>query len=169
MHAKFACADFTFPLLPHENVLRLIAMLEFTGVDIGLFANRSHLWPSHEFAQLNQAAHRLKSQLDACGLVAADIFLQLDPDFTPYAINHPETMRRQYACVQFARTLEYAAKDNAIDYGRVLHVMRETGYSGWLGIEYVWLNWERCNECDNISETILFRDYLRALVSNSAG
>jgi sugar phosphate isomerase/epimerase len=278
MHAKFACADFTFPLLPHENVLRLIAMLEFTGVDIGLFENRSHLWPSQEFAQLSQAAQRLKHQLDANGLVAADVFLQLDPTFAPYAINHPEAMRRQYARVQFAHTLEYAAqvgarhvttlpgvefdgeppaeawqraveelhwrveqarqfgiifgvephvgsivphpqrtaelvaqvpgltltldythfirlgmadaeveplvalashfhvrgarpgrlqtafKDNAIDYGRVLHVMREAGYSGWLGIEYTWSDWEHCNECDNISETILFRDYLRDLM-----
>src|SRR5262245_6023021 len=109
MHAKFACADFTFPLLPHDNVLRLIAMLEFTGVDIGLFENRSHLWPSREFAQLNQAVQRLKGQLDACGLVAADIYLQLDPDFAPYAINHPEAARRQHAREQFARTLEYAA------------------------------------------------------------
>src|SRR6266498_4543249 len=48
MHAKFACADFTFPLLPHHEVLQLIAMLEFTGVDIGLFENRSHLWSSRE-------------------------------------------------------------------------------------------------------------------------
>jgi len=281
MDAKFACADFAFPLLPHDNVLRLIAMLEFTGVDIGLFENRSHLWPSREFAQLNHAAHRLKGQLDACGLVAADIFLQLDPDFTPYAINHPEATRRRYAREEFARTLEYAArvgarhvttlpgvefdgaapaeawqraveelhwrveqarqfeiifgvephvgsiaphpqraaelvaqvpgltltldythfirlglpeaeveplvalashfhvrgarpgrlqtafKDNAIDYARVLDVMCEAGYAGWLGIEYVWIDWERCNECDNISETILFRDYLRDLVSDN--
>jgi hypothetical protein len=28
-------------------------------------------------------------------------------------------------------------------------------------VEYVWIDWERCNECDNLSETILFRDYLR--------
>jgi hypothetical protein len=28
---------------------------------------------------------------------------------------------------------------------------------------YVWMDWERCNECDNILETIMFRDYLRGL------
>jgi len=49
MTLKLACADFTFPLLPHEHVLQLIAMLEFTGVDIGLFEERSHLRPSTEF------------------------------------------------------------------------------------------------------------------------
>ena len=46
MTLKLACADFTFPLLSHENALQLIAMLEFKGVDIGLFEERSHLFPS---------------------------------------------------------------------------------------------------------------------------
>jgi NAD(P)-dependent dehydrogenase (short-subunit alcohol dehydrogenase family) len=30
-----------------------------------------------------------------------------------------------------------------------------------IGIEYVWIDWEHCNEVDNVSETILFRDFLR--------
>jgi sugar phosphate isomerase/epimerase len=277
MHAKLACADFTFPLLPHDKVLQLIAMLEFDGVDIGLFENRSHLWPSREFAQLERAAQRLKTQLDTHGLAAADIFLQLDPDFKPYAINQPDPARRQHAREQFARTLEYAAgvgarhvttlpgvefddltpgeawrravdelswrvdraqqyaivlgvephvgsiaphprlaanlvaqvpgltltldythfvrlgipdaeiepliglashfhvrgarpgriqaafKDNTIDYARVIETMESTGYAGWLGVEYTWQDWEHCNECDNLSEGILFRDHLREL------
>src|SRR6266576_26331 len=49
MDLKLACADFAFPLLPHDRVLDLIAMLEFQGVDIGLFEGRSHLWPSKVF------------------------------------------------------------------------------------------------------------------------
>jgi sugar phosphate isomerase/epimerase len=277
MSARLACADFTFPLLQHGKVLQFIAMLEFTGVDIGLFEHRSHLWPSNEFAQPSRSAQQLRAQLDACGLVAADIFLQLDPDFTPYAINHPEAARRDHARESFVRTLEYATlagakhvttlpgvvfddiapedswqraveelhwrveqsrqaevvfsvephvgsivphpqraadlvsqvpgltltldythftrlgladaeveplvayashfhvrgarpsrlqtafKDNTIDYARVLDVMRDTGYSGWLGIEYIWIDWERCNECDTLSETILFRDHIRSL------
>jgi sugar phosphate isomerase/epimerase len=253
MQSRLACADFTFPLLSHDRVLQLIAMLEFEGVDIGLFENRSHLWPSREFARPGAAA-RLKQQLDAHGLLAADIFLQLDPDFTPYAINHPEASRRQHARDSFVRALDYAAlvgahhvttlpgvafdgaapagawqravdelhwrveqarrfdivfgvephvgsiaphprlaadlvaqvpgltltldythfirlgmadaeveplvalashfhvrgarpgrlqtafKDNAVDYARVLDAMRASGYAGWLGIEYIWLD-----------------------------
>ena len=37
MKWKLACADFTFPLLRHDQSLDLIAMLGFEGVDIGLF------------------------------------------------------------------------------------------------------------------------------------
>ena len=34
-------------------------------------------------------------------------------------------------------------------------------------IEYVWIDWEHCNECDNLSETILFRDFFRSLTSSA--
>ena len=53
-------------------------------------------------------------------------------------------------------------KDNAIDYVRVLKAMRASGYRGYLGIEYVHIDWEHCNESDNISETVRFRDFLRS-------
>ena len=59
--------------------------------------------------------------------------------------------------------LQATFKENAIDYARVLKAMKKSGYRGYLGIEYVWIDWEHCNECDNVSETILFRDFLRGL------
>jgi len=59
--------------------------------------------------------------------------------------------------------LQAPFKDNVIDYARVLGRMRQVGHAGWLGVEYVWVDWEHCNECDNLSETILFRDFLRPL------
>jgi sugar phosphate isomerase/epimerase len=58
--------------------------------------------------------------------------------------------------------LQASFKDNTIDYARVLEAMRRNGYAGYLGVEYVWIDWEHCNESDNLSETILFRDFLRA-------
>ena len=36
-----------------------------------------------------------------------------------------------------------------------------SGTRGTSGVEYVWIDWEHCNEVDNLSETILMRDYLR--------
>ena len=110
MQPKFACADFTFPLLPHDQALQLIAMLGFEGIDIGLFEERSHLWPSREFANVGVSARRLKQKLADRGLEAADVFLQMAEDFTPYAINHPEATRRQKARDWFLRTLDYAAE-----------------------------------------------------------
>jgi sugar phosphate isomerase/epimerase len=57
--------------------------------------------------------------------------------------------------------IQASFKENVIDYGRVLDVMRQNGYAGYVGVEYVWIDWEHCNEVDNLSETILMRDYLR--------
>jgi sugar phosphate isomerase/epimerase len=56
--------------------------------------------------------------------------------------------------------LQASFKENIIDYGRVLDMMRSLGYAGYVGVEYVWIDWEHCNEVDNLSETILMRDYL---------
>lgn len=278
MKPKFASADFTFPLLPHDDVLKLVAMLGFEGIDIGLFEKRSHLWPSREFKNLTRSARRLKRKLEGAGLKAADIFLQMNTEFVPYAINHPQATRRRKARDWFSKTLEYASicgakhvtvlpganfdtepyrdsfsrsieelgwrvaqakqheivfgfeahvgsivpkpksaeklvervpgvtltldythfaqmgmpdsavepllkyashfhvrgarkgrlqtafKDNVIDYRRIYQRLKALKYPGWIGIEYTWFDWEHCNECDNISETILYRDFFKSLV-----
>ncbi|MCZ6678233.1 MAG: sugar phosphate isomerase/epimerase [Candidatus Poribacteria bacterium] len=280
MTLKLACADFTFPLLAHDQVLQLIAMLEFKGVDIGLFEERSHLWPSREFDNVSQSARRLKQKVADRGLEVADVFLQMALDFRPYAINHPDVSRRERARAWFLKTLEYAAEceckhvtglpgahfeaepyndsfaraveelnwhvdqakayrvvfgveahigsivprpelaeklvqhvpgltltldyghftriglpdtaveplvqyashfhvrgarrgrlqetfaHNSIDFKRVFEVARASEYRGWFGIEYVWTEWEHCNACDNLSETILFRDFFGALANS---
>ena len=275
MTLRLACADFTFPLLSHEHSLDVISMIGFEGVDIGLFEGRSHLHPSREFAD-ESAAKRLKKKVTDRGLRVADVFIQMDPDFIVFAVNHPDAERRAKARDWFRRTLDYAAacecphvtalpgvlfedesdadslarchdelawrveqskaadivfgveahvgsivpnprqalslvesvpgltltldythftrdgipdtemepllayashfhvrgaregrlqcsyKDNVIDYERVVDVMENQNYSGYVGVEYVWIDWEHCNEVDNLSETILFRDFLRS-------
>ncbi len=277
---KLACADFAFPLLPHDRVLDLIAMLEFEGVDIGLFEERSHLWPSQVFPAPTRAGKALGRKLADRGLRCADVFLQLAPNFIPYAINHPEATRRRHARESFLKTLEYAAasgakhvttlpgvyfdtekpadswqrccdelawrveqaslqrivfsieahvgsivprpkaalrlvrsvpgltltldythftrsglpdsaaepliahashfhargackgrlqtsiQHNTIDYARVLRAMAKANYRGYVGVEYVWIDWEHCNEVDNLSETIQLRDFLRARMAD---
>jgi sugar phosphate isomerase/epimerase len=280
MKLKLACADFTFPLLPHDRALDLIALLEFDGVDIGLFEGRSHLWPSKVFKSPGRSGEQLGRKLAARGLRCADIFLQMNPSFIPYAINHPEAPRRRRARDWFLKAMEYANacgakhmttlpgvyfeaekaddswhracnelgwrveqarrsgivfgieahvgslaptpeaamhlvsdvpgltltldythftragrpdsavepllahashfhargarkdrlqasfKENAIDYARVLRAMKKGGYSGYVGVEYVWIDWEHCNEVDNLSETIQLRDFLRAKIED---
>lgn len=275
MKLKLACADFTFPLLAHDDALRLIAAMGFEGADIGLFERRSHLWPSIEFKNAETSGRELRRKLDELKLQCADVFLQMDPDFVPLAINHPDAAARKKARDWFACTLDYAqaagckhvttlpgvehagqppeqswkcavdelswrveqsrsrgitfgveahvgslapdpksaqrlvrdtpgltltldythftraglsddaiepliplashfhargarlgrlqcsVKDNVINYQRVLRKLADANYTGWVGVEYVWVDWEHCNECDNVSETILLRDCLR--------
>jgi sugar phosphate isomerase/epimerase len=275
---KFACADFTFPLLTHAQSLQLIGLIGFDGVDIGLFEGRSHLWPSREFANTASSARLLKQKLDDLGLLAADVYLQMNPDFIPFAINHPEVERREKAREWFLRSLDFACAlecrhlttlpgvhfeneateesfkrsvaelhwrveqaqkhgvifgveahvgsivsdpasaeklvravtgltltldythftrlgmsdalvdplvkyashfhvrgaregrlqtsfaDNTINYKQVWRALQAADYKGWLGIEYIYIDWEHCNESDNLSETILFRDHMKELI-----
>jgi len=52
-------------------------------------------------------------------------------------------------------------QESSIDFKRVVHVMKDAGYKGFIGLEYNWTDWEGCNRTDNISETILLRDLIR--------
>lgn len=282
MKRGLATADFTFPLLSHEKALDLISALDFAGVDIGLFEGRSHLWPSREYRNPARSGEKLRHKLQDRGLACADVFLQTDPQFEAYAVNHPNRKRRTQAATAFQKTVDYAmsagakhitilpgvsfreqespkqswdraveelswrvdlAKEsgiilgveahvgsiastpeaalklvhavdgltltldythfirqgmaqarvdplcqyashihirgakkgrlqvsyqkNVIDYTTVLKCMDDARYSGWIGIEYVWVDWEGCNECDNVSETILFRDALQTMMQKT--
>ncbi len=280
MNLRLAGADFTFPLLEHDKVIKLISLLDLDGIDIGLFENRSHLQPSEMFGDLKKNAKLLYKKLDDAGLKAADIFLQCDADFIPMASNHPDAGVREKArrwfldsvemsmicgsehttglpgvyfeqepadmsygrcCEELAWRIEKAKemgitfsiephigsivpdpksaeklvkdvpgltltldythfrrigmddseveplikyathfhvrgaakgrlqtsfKKNMIDYKKILEVMKYTGYGGYLGIEYIWMDWENCNEVDNVAEIIQFRDYLKAEMNN---
>ncbi len=61
--------------------------------------------------------------------------------------------------------LQAPLKENTIDFAKVLGAMARSKYEGYLGLEYVWIDWQRCNDVDNVSETILLRDHLKKLAS----
>jgi sugar phosphate isomerase/epimerase len=61
--------------------------------------------------------------------------------------------------------VQESVRRNTLDFERIVGVLRDTGYDGYLTLEYVWLEWEHCHECDNLSETILLRDRLRAALA----
>jgi hypothetical protein len=54
-------------------------------------------------------------------------------------------------------------KHNTIDFADLVKKLMSQAYSGWYAVEYVWIDWEHCNEVDNLSETILLRDLLLSI------
>lgn len=276
MGYRYACADFAFPLLPHRDVLRLIGMMGFDGVDIGLFEERSHIRPSGEFVNPAQRGAGLKKLAEDAGIVVADVFLQSAFDFQARAANHMDPGIRQEERIQFQKLMEYAlaagsehitclpgvhfeaqsyeesyqcaleelawrveqagraglifgieahigsiadtpekvkrlaedvpgltltldythfaklgipdedvaplmahashfhargaapgrlqtvVSESSIDYDQVVAEMKKTGYNGFIGIEYTWQEWEDCNKTDNISESILLKNKMKA-------
>lgn len=276
MKLKLSCADFTFPLLPHDQVLKLVSMLGVQGVDIGVLGGRSHIRPEHIIRNIPGFARDLSMKVQDLGLEISDIFL-IPGSFEYLSVNHPHVKERKKSRELFLRMLEFTArcnarhmtalpgtpwkseplvaslkrsseelswrleraqdsgitfsvephigsvssnpkdalklvnmtpgltltldyghftsvgipdseveplvsaashfhvrgaykgrlqapfKDNIIDYRRVLRAMKKSKYSGYLALEYVWIDWEHCNETDNLSETILFRDFFNSV------
>ncbi len=278
MKLKLSCADFSFPLLSHNAVLKIISLLGLPGVDIGLFKGRSHLRPEKELRNPPKNGATLLRRLADEGLTAADVFLQVHENFADFAINHPDSSRRKFARQQFLKCLDYVAaagskhitilpgvkfageshekslaraadellwrverasalkltvavephvgslidtperamrlamlvprlgltldyahftrvgisdaqiepltgrathlharcarkgrlqssfKENTINFSRALKALGRHRFSGWIALEYVWIDWEHCNEVDVLSETIQLSQYLVASV-----
>ena len=271
---KLACADFSFPLLAHEDALNLVAKLGFEGVDIGLFPNRSHFQPKDFVGKIAAAAKDLSARVRDRGLEFADIFLQPSSILEEMAPNHPSAAQRRRWRELYLRTLEFTVRcnathmtslpgvhferesledslqrcsdelawcveqaeaagvvfsveahmwslapttklaarlvrmtkgltltldyghytaqgesdrvieplvkqaahfharaackgllqttlaDNTINFAGIVKAMKKTGYSGYLGVEYVRMNEDVVPDVDNLSETILMRDLL---------
>jgi sugar phosphate isomerase/epimerase len=274
---RLSCADFTFPLLPHDEALRLIKLLGINAVDLGFFVDRSHLQPGHVRGNVAGAARKFAARLGDIGLTLADVFLQTSADPHGVPANHPDCVMRNKTRELFKLTVEFAHtagcrhitglpgvshlgvsdadslvlaaeeaswraaeasragivyaveahvgsicpspgttleflqrsqgvtltldyghfvyqgipnesvhallphashfharagckgrlqamfKNNAIDFAAVFAGLRRAAYEGFICLEYVWVDWEHCNEVDNVSETILLRDHLRQL------
>ncbi len=274
---KFAATDITFPKLDHPAVFKLLRLMDFDAISLGLFENRTHIYPSKFFSD-RQLRQELSRMLQGEGLRLIDIFLQCDTDFKKYAINHPEKARRDYAMDSFNRLIDVALELNCdhvsilpgvvfdddvesslqssteqlakrceiakkagvtvaiephfgsvmetpeaalsavsnvpdlrivldyahflrlgvdqsrvhklcpytslvharcankneqqtifslneIKYPEVIRELKKTGFDGYLVLEFYWDEWDNGNRVDNVSETIILRDYLRKLIA----
>lgn len=276
---KLSCADFTWPLLPHQDVLRLIHSLEIEGLDLGVFAERSHIRPEIIRKDVPLWAGILRERIHTAGLELADVFVQNALDFETMAPNNPDPREREAGMELFVDMLEFARRlespgitilpgarfgdepwedaiarsaeglkqrvhtaarhgiqvsveghvgscvdtpeklarlleltpglrltldythyayagipdseveplipyarhfqargarrgklqakfgDNTINYGRILQRLVDTSYAGFFAIEYVWTEWQQLNETENVCETILMRDFVKAALA----
>lgn len=104
---QFSCADFTFPLLSHLNVLKLIQMMGFSAVDLGVFEGRSHLIPGEIAKNPEKEGKRLLQDLDFFGLNVADVFLQPGEAPSVAAVNTPLHSVKDRNRVLFMRMLDF--------------------------------------------------------------
>jgi sugar phosphate isomerase/epimerase len=76
----------------------------------------------------------------------------------------PLTARATHLHARCARKgrLQSSFKQNTIDFGRVIKVLGRMNFKGWIALEYVWIDWEHCNEVDVLSESIQLRNELIA-------
>jgi sugar phosphate isomerase/epimerase len=56
--------------------------------------------------------------------------------------------------------LQSSLKENAINFSRALQALNQHRFNGWVALEYVWIDWEHCNDVDVLSETIQLHRHL---------
>jgi sugar phosphate isomerase/epimerase len=62
------------------------------------------------------------------------------------------------------KRLQTPVSENEIDFTGMVHRLQKQKYNGFLAVEYVWTEWEHCNRTDNVSETIILRRQLEAMM-----
>jgi sugar phosphate isomerase/epimerase len=273
---RFATADYSFPLLSWDQVLRLARDLGMTGIDLSLFQDRSQLKPAEVLADPSHAGAKARDAAHANGMVISDVFSIPGKDFVDLCPNHPDKEVRRSSRDYFQKLVDFAVscesthltilpgvafdsegfegsfaccteelgwrletakkaglefaveahigsiiadparalrlvksvsgltlafdlghfiaqgykqdetiplvdytshvharcaspgclqaplKANVIDFQDLVGRLTARNYRGWYAIEYVWIDWEHCNEVDNLSETILLRGVLEA-------
>lgn len=278
---QISCADFTFPVLERLPALQLIRLLAIDSVDIGLFARSTHFSPFDLDASPPSYTAQVVKDLNATGLHASDVFLQIGVDPSECAANDPDPAIRARNRDLFKRALEFTAEveckhltglpgvlhagvaqsddlalaaevtawrvveaasagiryaiephvgsvcpgvastraflntvpgltltldyghfimageesdavhpllpfashlhvrggaqdllqttmeENTIDFAGMIQGLEQISYDGFLALEYVWISWKGCNRTDNVSETILLRQMLKAASSKS--
>jgi sugar phosphate isomerase/epimerase len=109
MNPMFSCADFTFPLLPHDKVLDLLGLMEFEAVDLGIFEDRSHHFPSEIIQDPMGHAERMKAKLRKRELEVADVFVQTGAEPPVAAVNDPDPAVRKHNAKTMEGMIEYAS------------------------------------------------------------
>jgi sugar phosphate isomerase/epimerase len=107
---KLACADFTWPLLEHSRVLKLIAMLDIEGVDLGLMGGRSHIRPEVVRHDIPMWSGILSERIAQSGLDLADFFVIPWTNFEAMAPNNPDPKQQEDAAALFRDMLEMARR-----------------------------------------------------------
>ncbi len=107
---KFSCADFTFPVLERTAALRLVKLLGFDHVDIGLFARSTHFSPIDLQAAPKPYTSQVLQDLDEAELRASDVFVQIGVDPSEQSANDPRTDIRVNNREVFSRALEFCVE-----------------------------------------------------------
>lgn len=108
MSIRLSCNDYAWPVLSHRAVLTVIADLGYEAVDIGLFADATHVTLSSVRSGPARRASEVRSECSAAGLAISDVFLTSSMQIerlTPTSRQAGDTEELRSI---FADTLEFA-------------------------------------------------------------
>ncbi len=104
---EFSCADYTFPLLSRVQTLRLLRLLDFNWVDIGLFERNSRFLPSELMASSADFTRNVITDMQSTEIRVADVFLQIGIEPSDLSTNDPNPKVRARNREVFFRSLNF--------------------------------------------------------------
>lgn len=113
MSIRLSCNDYAWPTLSHEVVMAIIADLGFDAIDIGLFADLTHVTLSSVRENPRQRAEVVRRKAEVSGLAMADVFLTASTDLA--RLSPTSRIAGDQAELQqiFAATVEFALEAGA--------------------------------------------------------
>jgi sugar phosphate isomerase/epimerase len=106
---RFSCANFTFPLLTRTQMLQLLCLLEIEAIDLGLFARPTHFPLAEMLLEPRSSGVTARRELEAFGLIPADVFLQIGEEPASFSANDPDSRVRQHNREVFAKALDFCS------------------------------------------------------------
>lgn len=110
MTVRLSCGDHSFPLLPHEVALDLIATLGFEGLNLVIWGTRSEVRPDQVQDDVARWAGRLEERVRSRGLEFADVVCIPADDYATIAMNHPDPAEQERSFAFFEDMLELTAR-----------------------------------------------------------
>ena len=110
---RLACRNDSFPLLPHETILDLVAGLGFDAYELIFIGDRPPVPLSRLRGDLARVADELGEHVAARGLDWSDVFVIPATEFTTMTANHPDLHEREGGRELFREMLEFAARVGA--------------------------------------------------------
>lgn len=105
---RLSCSDYTWPVLSHQTVMAVVSDLGFTGIDVGVFHEASHVTLSSVRRDPTGRAEKLRADADRVGLAVADVFLTSAPDLARLCPTSRETGDQAELADIFGAVLEFA-------------------------------------------------------------
>jgi sugar phosphate isomerase/epimerase len=105
---RLTCTSFSFPLLPFENSLKQIRLLDIQNVDLGAHADGSHLHPDRIEADPLGEADRVRRAAEVADVGVADLFPTFGMGFRDRPVNTPDPATRAANRTRFEAFVEFA-------------------------------------------------------------
>lgn len=109
MLIQLSCNDYAWPTLSHEVVMAIIADLGFDAIDLGLFADATHVTLSSVREDPRGRAETVRRSAHGHGLAVADVFLTASMDLARLSPTSRSAGDQAELQEIFASTVEFAA------------------------------------------------------------